>query len=253
MKEGRGLEEVELFGLSYLNAEREATVSLLAQRAKERRFTAVFTPNAVMAAEAERSEEKKALLRQADLLIADGIGVTLASRLSLSSPISRIAGIDAAEALLPTLEREGLSLFLYGGREGVAERAKAALLLRYPRLCIETHDGYSSGAFEKIMAFSPSVLFVCLGFPRQETFILSLKDKLPCVAMGLGGSLDVWSGNLVRAPLLFRKMGLEWLWRIAREPRRLGRLFPLPRFFLRAAWQGARKSIQKKQKKGLQP
>lgn len=247
MREG---ESLEVCGIRYTAMPKERLAERLCRLAKEGRFTAVFTPNAVIAAEAEGSPEKQALLEAADILIADGIGVTVAARLSFSPPPPRIAGIELAEALFPLAEREGLRLFLYGGRVGVAERAREKLLSRYPRLSIVVHDGYTEGAEAAILAFAPHILLVCLGFPRQERFILSLRGRLGCVALGLGGSLDVWSGDKRRAPLFFRKTGLEWLFRTAREPKRLPRLFPLPAFFLRAAGRGWRRLIQKPQKRG---
>ncbi len=240
---------VEILGLRYANLDREELAKALCRRAKEGRFTAVFTPNAVIAAEAEKSAEKKALLREADLLLADGIGVTVASRLSFSPPPCRNAGIDMAEALFPLMEREGLRLFLYGGKAGVAEEARRALLLQYPQLTIGVHDGYTAGAEAAIAAFSPHVLLVCLGFPKQERFILSMRGRISSLAMGLGGSLDVWAGRVPRAPLFFQRAGLEWLWRVAREPRRILRLLPLPRFFVCAAYEGYHKLIQKPQKR----
>lgn len=250
MSEEKALLKTELLGLSYTCLEKSALVSLLARLAKEGRFTAVFTPNAVIAAEAEKSEALKAILQKADFLLADGIGVTLASRLSFSPVPPRLTGIDTAEALLPLLEREGLRLFLYGGKEGVALAAREAILSKHPRLAIGTHDGYSPGAEEAISRFSPHVLFVCLGFPRQERFILSLREGFDGVAMGLGGCLDAWAGQAMRAPRVLRRFGLEWLWRTLCEPHRARRLLPLPRFFWRATLAGGRKLIQKSQKRG---
>ncbi|MBP3436461.1 MAG: WecB/TagA/CpsF family glycosyltransferase [Clostridia bacterium] len=242
------MSEKTVLGLRYTDLDRQDILALLLSRAKERVFTAVFTPNAVIAAEAAKDAEKKAVLEKADCLIADGAGLLLASRLE-GSPLSfRNTGIDTAYALLPLAEKEGLRLFLYGATRESVKRAKEKIEERFPNLTVACLDGYSEDPSARILLFRPHLLYVCLGFPKQERFILSLKGKGDFVAMGLGGSFDVWSGQRKRAPLFLQRAGLEWLWRTVGEPQRLARLLPLPRFFWQAWRQRWRKNIQKPQK-----
>ncbi|MBQ9736618.1 MAG: WecB/TagA/CpsF family glycosyltransferase [Clostridia bacterium] len=222
--------------LPYYNGDREALVSDLLAAARAKRSLTVFTPGAVIAAAAERDGALDALLRRADVLVADGYGCRLAARLSGSTPPPRIAGIDLAEALLAGGEAFGARVFLYGGKFGVAHRAAILLGAKYPRLRFATADGFGADPLDEICAFSPHFVFVCLGFPRQEKWIAQNAAALGAVCLGLGGSLDVWSGDLPRAPRAVQKAGLEWAYRTLREPHRITRLLPLPRYFASCLW-----------------
>lgn len=234
MKENRQpLPVCTVLGLPYYAGERGALLSHLLTAAERRRPLAAFTPGATMAAVAARREDFQRVLLGGDILLADGCGCLLAARLAGKKLPARMAGIDLAEALLSVADTRALRVFLYGGREGVAERAAARLLARYPRLTFASASGYGDDPVREISRFSPNLVFVCLGAERQERWILANKDALGAVCLGLGGSLDVWAGEKARAPLLWQRMGLEWAWRTLAEPRRVSRLFPLPAYFLR--------------------
>ncbi len=199
----------------------------------------VFTPNATMLAKAAKEPALGRLLRSADLLLPDGTGVVLASRLRGDAPLPcRLCGIDMAEWLLTVAARQGLRVFFLGGRPGVAPAAARRMTAKYPGLSVVgTAHGYhrkDDAVLNAIRKTEPDLLYVCMGFPRQERWIAEQADKLPTLSMalGLGGSFDVWSGRLPRAPRVLQRMGLEWLWRTAREPRRLRDLAALPRFLL---------------------
>ena len=200
----------------------------------------VVTPNALMLDACRREKCYANLLNRATLSLADGAGVLLAARRMGTPLVGRVAGIEFGEAVLDRSAREGLRVFFLGGGDGVAQKAVQTLALRYEglRVC-GTYWGY----FEKkgeddrcvtelIRAARPDVLFVCFGFPMQEQWIadhIGLMDGIRVVA-GLGGSLDVWSGQLRRAPRMVSSMGMEWLWRMVREPKRLKNLPALARF-----------------------
>ena len=220
------------YGLPYYRGEESALVTHLLASARAHKPLCVFTPNAVVAAAAERDAALSALLHRADVLVADGYGCRLAARLSGEAPPPRIAGIDLAEALLASADTRGARVFLYGGRFGVAHRAALALGVKYPRLRFAAADGYGKDPVGEICAFSPHFVFVCLGFPRQERWIAENAPALGAVCLGLGGSLDVWSGDVARAPRAVQKAGLEWAYRTVREPHRITRLLPLPRYFV---------------------
>ena len=195
----------------------------------------VYTPNAEIALRASRSVAFSDMLARAELLLPDGVGVTLAARFG-GTRLTRITGIDFAEALLASAPRP-YRLYLLGGAQGVAARAGRALCERFGRALLV---GARHGFFEKekeceianeIAAARPDLLFVCLGSPKQEEWIERLRP--PCLALGLGGALDVWAGDKARAPALMRRAGLEWVFRLASEPRRLLRAGALPAFALR--------------------
>lgn len=194
----------------------------------------VVTPNAVILDACRKDGQYGALLNRATLSLADGTGVLLAARRQGTPICERVAGIDFGEALMRRAARDGLRVFLLGGADGVAQKAAQTLTDRYVglRVC-----GSYGGYFEKdgeddrrvcsmIHALHPDILFVCFGFPMQEEWIAKHLwgfDGIRVVA-GLGGSLDVWSGNLRRAPKIVSRIGLEWAWRMIREPKRLKQL-----------------------------
>lgn len=202
-------------------------------------FHYVVTPNPEIVMLAEKEEKFRDVVNRADLVIPDGIGVIKAAAI-LGRPLkSRVPGIEFASGLLEALHGDGLRLYLLGAKPGVADKAAENLREKYPGLVIcGTHDGYfkdDEAAAEEIRAAAPDLLFVCLGFPKQEfwmdTFARGTGAKL---AVGLGGSLDVFAGNVERAPEAWRKHGLEWAYRLKKEPKRIKRMAKLPLFLLQA-------------------
>ncbi len=199
----------------------------------------VATPNPEIICRCRRDKSASEAVNGASLVVPDGIGVIYASRI-LGTPIkNRVPGIDLASDVMSELEKQGKTLFLLGAKPGVAEDAAEKLALLYPELnIVGTNDGYfkdDAPVIDKINAVSPDVLFVCLGSPRQEQWTKDNIDKLNVsLCMCLGGSLDVFSGNVERAPKMFRKLGLEWFYRLLKEPKRIGRMAVLPKFILLA-------------------
>ena len=194
----------------------------------------VVTPNAVMLDACRKNPAHAALLNRATLSLADGAGVMLCAKRSGQPLRERIAGIAFGEALMKRAAEEGLRVFLLGGGEGIAEAAAERLSQKYAGLRIA---GCCWGYFEKqgeedrrvteiIRASRPDILFVCFGFPLQEEWIDAHRHLLPDlrVIAGLGGALDVWSGRLRRAPRIISHCGMEWAWRMLREPKRLKNL-----------------------------
>lgn len=198
---------------------------------------AVYTPNSEIIMQGYRSEEICKILNSADLLTADGIGVVYASKI-LGEPVDgRCAGFDVACSLLEKMGKAGKSVYLFGSKPGVAEKAAENIGLKYPGIKIAgCADGYFDSEKEAeiindINSVKPDVLFVCLGAPKQEKWIYENKNKLNCkVCMGLGGSLDVFAGTVNRAPEFYQKHGLEWFYRLVKQPGRFFRMLDLPKF-----------------------
>ena len=200
----------------------------------------VYTPNPQMALGVSRSPALAALFDRADLLLPDGIGLIIASHLLRKPLPERITGIDTARYVLQFAERHGLSVALLGAKNGVAERAAECLRHELPHLRIcYTHHGYFSrdgkendAILDGLRQTAPDILFVCFGFPEQEKWIDRYAATIPSLrlCMGLGGSLDVWAGETSRAPMWIGKCGLEWLWRVLREPRRARVFYEIPAF-----------------------
>lgn len=216
----------------------------LAQRLRQPDVAKIYTPNPQILWRASQSPSLSRLLRRADLLLPDGAGVILAAKRKGTPLPCRITGIDTAEWLLRYGAKRRLSFFFLGGTPGVARAAADRMRKRIPYLkVVGTHHGYfkKSGAendrvLEKIRRAEPDVIFVCFGFPEQEKWIDRYTDSLPSVklAMGLGGTLDVWAGKMKRAPKALQAMHLEWLWRTLCEPKRIKDL-PCVFRFLRAS------------------
>ena len=190
----------------------------------------VFTPNALMLERARKDANLAELLNHASLSLPDGAGVLWAAQ-KMGTPLAeRVAGIDFGSEILERAERAGLRVFLLGGGDGVAERAAENLQKKHPRLCIcGTTWGYFNKIGEEntrvvsyIRACRPDVLFVCMGFPVQERWVIENLHHLTDIRLiaCLGGSLDVWAGDLRRAPSWMSHTGLEWLWRMLCQPKR---------------------------------
>lgn len=195
------------------------------------------TPNAEIVWEAMHDEALCALINDAALVLPDGAGVVLGAKI-LDTPLkSKVAGIDFAAHLMAEMAKSGHKLYLLGSKPGVAEQAAEKCLEKYPGLNIcGTADGYfkdEAPVVEKINAAGADVVFVCLGAPKQEQFMKRHQDDLNVKFMiGLGGSLDGFAGNVKRAPKWMIKLNLEWLYRLLKEPRRIGRMMRLPKFVL---------------------
>ena len=201
----------------------------------ERRAAYVVTPNPeIVMACRERAETMQAV-NGADLVLPDGIGVIYGARI-LGTPLkSKLPGIDFITALMADMAKEGKSVFLLGAKPGVAETAAERLKVMHPGLIIAgTHDGYfkeDAPVVAAVNAAQPDLLLVCLGAPKQELWMQRNQSALRIGLMaGLGGSLDVFAGNVKRAPKAFQKLGLEWFYRLLKEPKRIGRMMKLPKF-----------------------
>ena len=235
-----------ILSLRYARVTRDGALSLALDAAREGRGLSVFTPGATIAAAAERDKAAQDTLLRGDVLLADGVGCRLAARLCGEVPPKVIPGIALGEAFLEKAGEERMRVFFYGGEAGIAERAAQNMKKKYPHLSCACADGYGDDPIERVCAFSPHAVLVCLGFPRQEEWIDRHKDELSCPCLALGGSFDVWSGKKRRAPHILRRLGLEWLWRTALEPKRWARLFPLFPYFLKCAAYGV---LHKRQKR----
>ena len=195
------------------------------------------TPNAEILYESIQDDDFRALLNGAALVLPDGAGVVLGAKI-LGTPLKeKVAGIEFGEQVCKLLSETGGRLYLLGSNPGIAEEAGRRLAEKYPGLVIcGTADGYfkdESEVIAKINEAKPDALFVCLGAPKQEKFIKNHFDELNATLMlGLGGSLDGYAGAVQRAPKWMIDLSLEWLYRLIKEPKRLGRMMRLPKFVL---------------------
>lgn len=209
----------------------------------------VVTLNGAMLVQAARDPDLRDLINGAGLVVPDGIGVLLAARILGVDLPERVAGIDLAVALCPVAASSGYRLFLLGGAPGVADATAAELRRRHPELrTVGAHHGFFAPHEEpdvlaQIRAAAPDVLLVALGAPRQEYWMRRWTAELGVpVAIGVGGSFDVIAGRIPRAPRWMQRVGLEWLFRMLREPRRWAVVRTIPSLFLlalRERWRRA--------------
>lgn len=195
------------------------------------------TPNAEIVWEAMHDPALRDLINEAALVLPDGAGVVLGARI-LGTPLKeKVAGIDFAGRLMAAMAQSGHKLYLLGSKPGVAEEAARRCVEKFPGLQIcGTADGYfqdEGPVVEAINASGADAVFVCLGAPKQERFMKAHQQELHArFLIGLGGSLDGFAGNVKRAPEWMIRCNLEWLYRLVKEPRRLGRMMRLPKFIL---------------------
>lgn len=198
----------------------------------------IHTPNAEIIQLCIEQNEYYELINSADLIIPDGAGVVLASKI-LGRPLQKgkVAGIELCERLIVLSAECGKSVFFLGGKPGVAETAAVKMKERYPALSVAgCSDGYfndDAAVIGKINDSGASVLLICFGVPRQEKWMFSHRSELNIQLMGgFGGSFDIYAGVSRRAPRIFIHLNLEWLYRLICEPRRIGRMMKLPKFII---------------------
>ena len=227
--------KTDIMGIAFDNVTMQEALDKATAILQGDRTCYAVTPNAEIAYEAMKDESLRGLINGADLVLPDGAGVVLASKL-LKTPLKqKVAGVDFADRLLGVLAETGKTLYLLGGKPGIAELAAQKMVERHPGLVIcGTADGYfkdEGPVIGKINAAKPDVLFVCVGAPKQEIFMHAHRDELDVRLMaGLGGSLDAFAGTVKRAPKWMIRCNLEWLYRLIKEPKRFGRMLRLPKY-----------------------
>lgn len=196
----------------------------------------VVTINPEMLEYAQKNADFANIIKNAELVIPDGIGVQLGLKI-LGHDVKRIPGIEFAKRMLA--EFEGHPVALIGAKPEIIQKTVENLKKEFSKLnLVYVQDGYFADT-EKVLNETadtkPELVLAALGSPKQEEFIYALKNRLPQTLMiGVGGSFDVWSGVVERAPEIYQKLGLEWLYRTLKEPKRFKRIFPaLPLFVLK--------------------
>ena len=236
----------EILGVAFDDLTRAEAAQAGAALLEEDKFHYVVTPNPEFLLAAEKDEEFRRVLNGADLVLPDGVGVVYSAKI-LGTPLKgRVPGIEFAVDMLACLNGRGGRLYLLGAKPGVAEEAGRRILNQYPNITLcGVQDGYfkdEEAALLKAAAARPDLLFVCLGAPKQEKWMARWgKHTGARLAIGLGGALDVFAGNVERAPEGWQKLGLEWAYRLKKEPWRAGRMAKLPLVLVKAAGERFKK------------
>ena len=229
---------VRLLGFRVDNYNFEEGIDKALELLEQEKVSQVVTINPEMFAEAEKNAEFANIINNAEMIIPDGIGVKIALQLK-GYNAQRLPGIDFAKRLLQEAALKNISVGIIGAKEEVITKAVENLKNEIKNLnVVYYHNGYFSDdneIYEDLQKTEPRLILAALGSPKQEFFIYNAKNKLSKALMiGIGGSLDVWSGNVKRAPEIYQKLGLEWLYRTISQPERFKRIFPaLPLFLLK--------------------
>jgi N-acetylglucosaminyldiphosphoundecaprenol N-acetyl-beta-D-mannosaminyltransferase len=237
--------KIDVLGVEFDNVTMDEAVSRGAELLEGEKAAYVVTPNPEIVWLCRDDDKLKNIVNNAALCLPDGIGVIYGAKI-LGRPLkSKIPGIDFISALFEKAAPENKTVFLLGAKPGVAEKAAKTLEERYPGLKVcGTADGYfkdDEPIIDEINALAPDILLVCLGAPKQEYWMADNAERLNVKLMaGLGGSLDVFAGTVERAPEKWQKHGLEWLYRLKKEPKRIKRMIKLPLFIFAVIGQRLR-------------
>lgn len=200
----------------------------------------ICTPNPEIVMEAQRDRELMGILRAADMVTPDGVGIVWASKYSKIKIKERVSGYDLVLNIFERIKNTDYTVYFFGGAPGVADKAAAMMKNKFPGLkIVGVHNGYFDEKEERrivadIKRVQPSLLLVGLGSPKQEKWIYNnLRLTGAKTAIGIGGCFDVMSGNLKRAPKIFCRLGLEWFYRLITQPTRFKRMLKLPKFVLK--------------------
>lgn len=203
----------------------------------------IVTANAEIVYAAYMEKGVRALLDKADLITADGSGIVLAAGLQGKPVPERVTGVDLTERIFSLAEEKGWGIYFLGASQEVLEKAVLNVLSKHAMLrIVGYHHGYysqqeTSKVVSNISEVKPDILFVALGFPKQEAFIQeNMKVLQVPLSIGVGGTFDILAGTAKRAPLLMRRLGLEWLYRLCRQPSRYKRMLVLPKFLVLVIW-----------------
>ncbi|AJD29807.1 MULTISPECIES: WecB/TagA/CpsF family glycosyltransferase [Clostridium] len=231
--------KTEMLGYSIFNGSKEELLNIIDKYEKVN----IISGNPEVLYNGLNNEELfKNFTDKDSIIIPDGVGVVLASKIIKNPVKEKIAGIEVMNSILEKCNENGKAVYLLGTTEDVLKECERKLLIKYKNLnIVGKHNGFfdmddCKDILEDIKESKPYALFIAMGCPRQEKFISKYMDKLPCkIYMGVGGSFDVFAGKVKRAPRWMIDCNLEWLYRVVKEPYRIKRLASIPKFLLKVA------------------
>ena len=234
--------EIDILGIPFAKVTTKETLAIMENWLKSDKNHVVATPNPEGVMQAKRNIKFKTALLNADMRLADGIGITLGAKYKGTPLPERVRGVDTTFALFQSLcnKNQSFTVYFLGGKPGVAKNAKKLMEAKYPAMKVA---GYHHGFFKensqeetKILAeinnIMPDILLVCTGMPRAEIWATTHKNLKTKITLCVGGTIDIMGGNVKIAPAFMRKIGLEWLYRLITQPSRFVRMLDIPRFML---------------------
>ena len=233
------MKHVKIMGVPFLHIDQHNFVKLLDDRATNKEKTFVITANPEIVMRANEDPTLMQYINEATYICADGIGVVKAASLLGQDLPGRVTGYDTMVQLLNIGNEKHYKVYLLGAQKETIEKTVANINRDYPNVeIVGYHDGFfdwdNNNIAEEAAALEPDFIFIALGVPRQEKWISENKDKFSHgVFMGIGGSFDVIAGTVKRAPVLWQKLNIEWLYRLVKQPSRWKRMLVLPQFALK--------------------
>jgi N-acetylglucosaminyldiphosphoundecaprenol N-acetyl-beta-D-mannosaminyltransferase len=232
------MNHVDILGIDFLKKSFVEVVGVLTERIHQNEKTFVVTANPEIVMYTRENPEYKETVKNADFVVPDGSGIILAAKI-LNHPLSgRVTGYDLMIRLLELANQNQWRIYLLGGQEETNQKAAVNIRMQFPNAqLVGARNGFfnweDNTINEEIQSLSPDLVFVCLGFPRQEKWIAeNLVHFSKGVFIGVGGSIDVIAGEVKRAPEVWQKMNLEWFYRLMMQPSRWRRMLALPRFLI---------------------
>ena len=225
---------MNILDISFVRSTKSSVLENIYYRINNKVSTFIVTANPEIVMYAHKNSSYKNIIKSADIITPDGIGIVKASK-HLSTPISeRITGYDLFLDLLNWSNLNSKKIFLIGGKPSVLKKVTTKIKKLYPSInLVGSVDGYQN-SYEKtklnIKSIQPDLIFVATGFPKQEKFIYQNKNISNSLWMGIGGSFDVFSDSVNRAPIFYQKHNVEWLYRLIKDPKRIKRQLIIPKF-----------------------
>ncbi|NYB75208.1 WecB/TagA/CpsF family glycosyltransferase [Sedimentibacter hydroxybenzoicus DSM 7310] len=257
------MDKLSIMGVRIDNMSMNETMDVIKDKIKNKEQYIIYTPNTEIVMMCNKDEEFMELINKSDINVPDGIGLIYASKIKKHPLKEKVAGYDLSVNMLKLANENNLKLFVVGGKPGIADEAMENVHREYPNINIAgSQHGYFKGThlgkngddeelivLDKINKAEPDILFVGFGAKKQEQWIEYNRDKINAkIIIGNGGTLDGLAGKVKRAPDIFIKLGLEWLYRLIKEPKRIKRQILLPIFMIKVVFRG--KDIIKEIKEG---
>ena len=242
------MDKLSIMGVRINNISMNEVLKLAEQKIKNDEKYMIYTPNTEIIMMCQKDEEFLNIMNKSDINVPDGVGLIYAGKIKKFPLKEKVAGYDLSINLLKMADEKGLKLYAVGGRPGVAEAAMQNIQKKYPGIkIVGAHHGYFKGThlgefgheeeiavIEDINRHKPHILFVGFGAKKQEQWIEYNKDLINAnIIIGNGGTLDGLAGIVKRAPDIFINLGLEWLYRLIKEPKRITRQIVLPVFMFK--------------------
>lgn len=230
-------EYINIFGINIENLTNDEAMDILTEELKTDGLFTIATPNTEIVMQSKKNLEYQVLVNSFDMVVPDGIGLIYASKIKKLPLKERVTGFDLSVGLLEKSAEIPFNLYILAGKPGVSERAAKNIEKDYSGVTVVgnrngyfTHDEEDS-IIDNINSSNPDVIFVGLGFPKQEEFIRRNKDRINAkIIIGNGGATDIFAGDINRAPDIFIRLNLEWFYRLLSDPKRIKRQMAIPQF-----------------------